>query len=447
MHADRAPLPAASTTATPPQRSTTTADPAAGFDLDGLLGAGKPGGPTISFVIDNVRESLTQRIAYAIDLAAPSRGTELEMEVKFHCPVEPPLFVAGGAKVTAARSATGGVTATLAGALGLSLGDGMGLFGDLLGGGSIQGEGKDAWRAAEMLSLALETAVRSLNDPTILTSLASTVTSNPMLSLVLLPAFGVACAGDVIADVLWGVGHAAAITAAMQEGDAAELTAGGTLGGSFETPEGEPEISVEGSLGVAGKHRIERAEGGAATTTDSAEFAMSGEIGVGPISGSAEVKVPLQRGAPPSGTLTLAGKGTIDAAMLGDFAKFGEYLVGGIAVVEHAFTKAPATAQETATAARSQLAMLKDSIRPVVTAAQGAVLRELEALGADVAVGLEAKLELKFGAAEASLQFAFVTELEATLPGGNTGAMNQKLLLGPNIPIPTKPGQRREGAR
>jgi hypothetical protein len=434
------------TTEAPAQTAPTGAPPtngSGGFALDPFLDqsttTGTPGAgggkSKIAGIVGDLRAACKQQIARSVDFAAPSAGSEMEMSLTVRVPVWG-IYLTGKLTLTASRDTDGKVTATACGALGFSISDGATAFGNLLGSATIQGEGADATRAVEMMTLGLETFLRGLSNEVIIGVGARL---SPLLTLVL-AGIANACGttiGNALCNAIWGKGSSDAILKGMKDGEATEIAAGGTLG--FEvSPEtgGGPELSVSGEVGAVVKQRIEKTGDAPPVTTETGSLTMAGELSVGPGTGGFELDVPMQPAG--GGTLGLTASFMIGAEKIRSLDKFTTALLGGIAGIQQALVKSPDETKKAAANASGSLDLVKNAIRPAMSTATDTVLRNLDKIGLEPKTGLEITLDVDFGAKTATMKASIVTEVAVEGPLGNDAGVTKKLMLGEGWTFPIK---------
>jgi hypothetical protein len=400
--------------------ATKTTEP--GFSLDGFLGTSA--GKLRKLHFPDLGAVFKQTIASAIDTAAPVPGTEMELEATLRCPIYQGVFMTGTPSIKVSRDESG-VKATFAGGMGLSVGSGE-VFGDVLATASIQGEGGDSTRAVEMLALAVEQYVRAVPNFVFLPFARKNIPISLLMALA--DAAGVTV-GNFIADTLWGGGHADAVIAGMRDGEAAQITAGGTVGGSFDIPGGKEAIDIGGELvaGVEGTQRTEKKAGAAAETTTSGAMKVEGEVSFAGGTGGVSIDLPFEpKGA---GTLTFTGKATGDIKLLGKLEPFVSFIGSGITKAQALLAAAPTELAPGAATVSQTAAAARDAMRTAVLGLSGTVLAGLDELGADVAAGVEVEIELDAAARSGKVTVSGVVEAEQELGLGNEAAVTQKMQL------------------
>ncbi|MBL8620933.1 MAG: DUF4157 domain-containing protein [Myxococcales bacterium] len=408
------------------QRAEATATPTAAPAPATTAAAGDPAAVTLR----DLQAMGKQILAGMIASAAPQPGTSLEIEAMARVPVYPPLNLSGELAIEVEHDDQG-VSVEASGGLGLSIGE-TGAFCDLMATSSFSGKGADATRAVEMLVLAMESYVRAIPDGVFIAAASRSI---PLAMLVAFAAAHGHRPSDLIADAIWGKGHAAEAMAAMQDGEEAGFTAGGKFAGAVD----EGEEGVEGSAALAGERTITK-EDGQVSTKDALVLSVEGEVEVKDISGGFELEVPLtEQGA---GTLTFTAGGDVDAKLAGGLGKYAAFASQAIAQVRAALTAAAPTSPEgtaKARAADGTLAAAAQALPSVINGAGELVAQALadEGLaGVEGSIGLEGEVELDLGAKQGTLRFALSRGLEVDLPGGyGDGEVSKKTEL-VSVPFP-----------
>ena len=284
---------------------------------------------------------------------------------------------------------------------------------DLLGGFTVEVEGKSGSSAATLLSLAMEREVRSIDDDALTNVVSGMVLSNmgPLGTLLSL-ADGAAelyslvtgqnaSAGlwTLLAKAVWGAGFEEDVFAGMKKGEYVELIESLEVGGVVKSKsKGSMEVGVEGSVGGGRHRRIEQTGSGADGVQESTYYTFDMNLGIqlGPVAGKVEICVPV------SGP-QIGGKAAFTLAVNIGKQGFEAYLT--IAIIEEIIALAIKQAQQSDQDSGElvdKLEETKNMAGLIYTQLQTVVVATLAELGL-VQMGFEGQIEIDFQTGEVKL--------------------------------------------
>ncbi len=352
-------------------------------------------------------------VARSIKTVAGQRGDKTEVKCAIRFPTEVPGLWLSGKGALSWDNAASGYSVGMSGGLGVAVG-GPGAFADLLATLAVKGTGPDPESAARMLFLAIEETVRLLGDAVFMGG------RTPAMALVIMLGrkFGVTPA-NLLADLIWGRGHAEQVKAAMQDGEAAQFDVGAELGGEAgKSADG----SVEGGAGVVERHKIEKKPGHETTERDVAVLVVAAKVGLEPFEGSFKLEADLKTGGGAKLEMTLGARAI--GADLGEWSRFVAAATQAFVHVRDVLTAKAPTSGEGAAEAERLARDLAGWGRAAGTALDGAVdlvahgLEEHGVSKAKTTIGLEGAFRIDLAKQVGDLVVSLVDGGELAIPGG-----------------------------